>query len=58
MSVIDFLNIPAVSSPRLSPNGKQIVYTLSESDWDANKQVEHLWIENLEKGTSDQFKND
>lgn len=43
MSIVDFLNIPGVSNPQLSPNGSDIIYVLSESDWEANKQVGHLW---------------
>lgn len=46
MSIVDFLNIPGVSSPRLSPDGKKILYILSESDWKANKQISHLWLVN------------
>ncbi len=46
MSVLDFLNIPAVSSPRLSPDGTKLIYILSESDWKANKQISHIWLVN------------
>ncbi|MDH4057154.1 MAG: hypothetical protein OEU76_00250, partial [Cyclobacteriaceae bacterium] len=42
MSVIDFLNIPGVSNPQLSPGGKQFTYELSESDWKKNKQIKHI----------------
>ena len=42
MSIIDFLNIPGISSVSLSPNGKKIVYILSESDWKENKQIPNL----------------
>jgi dipeptidyl aminopeptidase/acylaminoacyl peptidase len=44
MSIVDFLNIPGVSSPRLSPDGKKVLYILSESDWKANKQTSHIWL--------------
>ena len=52
MSIIDFLNIPGISSVSLSPNGKKIVYTLSESDWKKNKQIPHLWLADLSTGIS------
>ena len=42
MSIIDFLNIPGISSVSLSPNGNKIVYILSESDWKENKQIPNL----------------
>jgi len=48
MSVIDFLNIPGVSIPQLSPNGNEILYVFSESDWEANKQVGHIWRVNTD----------
>ncbi len=47
MSIIDFLNIPGVSSPALAPDGTELVYLFSESDWEANRQVPHLWRVNL-----------
>lgn len=43
MSVIDFLNIPAITNPQLSPKGTQFTYELSESDWKKNKQIRHIW---------------
>ena len=52
MSIIDFLNIPCISSVSLSPNGKKIVYTLSESDWKKNKQIPNLWLADLNTGIS------
>ena len=44
MSVVDFLNIPGVSNPQLSPDGTKLIYILLESDWKANKQISHLWL--------------
>jgi dipeptidyl aminopeptidase/acylaminoacyl peptidase len=52
MSVIDFLNVPGISSPQLSPNGSELIYILAESDWEANKQIGHLWRINID-GTDD-----
>ena len=57
MSVIDFLNIPVVGSPALSPRGNQFVYVLSESDWKKNKQVGHLWRSDLPGGNLIQLTN-
>ena len=52
MSIIDFLNIPGISSVSLSPNGNKIVYILSESDWKENKQIPNLWLTDLNSGIS------
>lgn len=43
MTIIDFLNIPGVSNPALSPKGNQFTYELAESDWKKNKQIKHIW---------------
>lgn len=43
MSVVDFLNVPGLSSPQLSPDGKELIYIYSESNWDENKQIGHVW---------------
>ncbi len=43
MSVVDFLNIPGVSSLQLSPDGKEVLYVFSESDWEENRQIGHVW---------------
>ncbi len=55
MSIVDFLNIPGVSSIRLSPDGKDIVYVLSESDWEANRQIGHLWRVGIDGSDSRQI---
>jgi len=43
MSIVDFLNIPGISNPQLSPDGEEAIYVLANSDWKANKQVGHIW---------------
>lgn len=43
MTIIDFLNVPALSNPSLSPKGSQFTYELAESDWKKNKQIKHIW---------------
>jgi dipeptidyl aminopeptidase/acylaminoacyl peptidase len=46
MTLVDVLNVPLVSDPQLSPNGRQILYVLAESNWKANKRVPHIWMIN------------
>jgi len=43
MNFIDMLNIPSVSSVNLSNDGKMVVYVLSETDWNKNRQISHIW---------------
>ena len=46
MSIVDFLNIPGVSDPQLSPDGIKMIYILSESNWKSNRQISHIWLVN------------
>lgn len=50
MSIIDFLNIPSLSDPQLSPDGNQLLYVLHESNWKENHQVGHIWRKNINNG--------
>ena len=43
MSIVDLINVSSIGSPRLSPNGNFILYTLSEANWDENKRISHIW---------------
>ena len=57
MRIIDFLNVPSVSRPSISPDGQQVVYVLSESDWNANRQISHIWRVNMDGTNAIQFTN-
>ena len=50
MSVVELLNVPQLSDPRLSPDGTAVVFTLTESDWEANERVGHIWRQSLGGG--------
>ena len=50
MSIVDMLNVPQLSAPRMSPDGQSLVFELAEADWKKNKQVTHLW---LQRGDAD-----
>src|SRR5713226_4095729 len=43
MTLVDVLNVPQLSDPQLSPDGRQILYVLAESNWKANKRISHIW---------------
>lgn len=43
MSLVDILNIPKLSSVKISPDGNSILYLLAESDWKKNKQISHIY---------------
>ncbi len=48
MTLVDMLEVPVVGDPRLSPDGKQVVFTISKADWKANTRVSHLWRVNAD----------
>src|SRR5438128_1049460 len=39
LTLIDLLNVPRLTEPQLSPDGRQVIYQLAEADWKANKRV-------------------
>ena len=43
MSIVDLISVPVVSTPQLSPDGRQVVYVQGDADWAANKRISHLW---------------
>ena len=43
MTVIDLLNVPNLGGPQLSPDGSQVVFTLSTADWKVDKRISHIW---------------
>jgi len=47
-SVQDLVRLERVSDPQLSPDGRFVVYQVRETDYDANKGVNGLWLLALE----------
>ena len=43
MTLVDLLDVPRLSDPRVSPDGGQLVYVRSDADWDENRRIGHLW---------------
>ena len=43
MTLVDLLNVPRLSDPQLSPDGRQILYVLAEADWESNDRITHIW---------------
>ncbi len=39
-----------VSDPRLSPDGRQVLYSVRTTDWDGNRGVNALWVVDVEGG--------
>ena len=43
MTLIDVINVPQVSDPQLSPDGKQVLFVKSEADWKLDRRIGHIW---------------
>jgi dipeptidyl aminopeptidase/acylaminoacyl peptidase len=49
-SVRDMVAMERLSDPRLSPDGRSIVYSQRRYDWDANATSIHLWVVSVDGG--------
>jgi len=49
------LEMRTVSSPRISPDGRHVVYEQSRTDWDANAFETDLWLADTTTGESHQL---
>ena len=50
MTLVDLLEVPRLSDPQLSPDGRQVLYVLAEADWEANRAVSHIWRADVDGG--------
>ena len=48
--IVDLINVPSISSPRLSPDGTRVLYVRSDADWEKNRTVGHIWLATLGDG--------
>ena len=55
MTLVDLLEVPRLSDPRLSPDGRQVLYVLAEADWEANRAISHIWRADADGGNTVQL---
>ncbi len=48
MKLLDLLEVPSLGDPRLSPDGRQLLYVLSAADWRADRRTGHIWRANVD----------
>ena len=48
MTLVDALEVPRLSDAQLSPDGRQVLYVLSEADWEVNRRIGHIWRVNAD----------
>jgi Tol biopolymer transport system component len=47
-SIDDAIELASVISPRISPDGSKVLYTLSKLDWKENERDSRIWIANAD----------
>lgn len=50
LSLRDLAMMERVSEPRVSPDGRQVLYAVRTTDWDGNKGVSSLWLADVAGG--------
>ena len=43
MTLVDVMNVPQVSDPQVSSNGRELAFVQSEPNWKANRRIGHIW---------------
>src|SRR5512135_3772541 len=51
----DFIGLPVVSDPQLSPDGKWVVYTVTTPSLKDNRGVARLWLADVATGQTRQI---
>src|SRR5258708_1752870 len=49
-TIDDLLNVKSLGGAQISPDGKWVAYTVSESDFKQNAYVTHVWLVNAQTG--------
>ncbi len=42
MTIVELIDVPSLGSPRLSPDGSQILFTRTDTDWKKNGRTTHI----------------
>ena len=42
MTIVELIDVPQVGNPRLSPDGTELLYTRSDTDWKKNGRTTHI----------------
>src|SRR5438477_2757016 len=55
MTIEDYLALPSVADPRLSPDGKWVAYTVTHYSLKENRGTTRIWLADVASGTSRQL---
>lgn len=54
-TIDQLLSVKSVSRPRISPDGRFVVFDKAETDWKENAYVTHLWLTDTQSGRTFQL---
>jgi dipeptidyl aminopeptidase/acylaminoacyl peptidase len=57
MTIVDLINVPGLGDPQISPDGAQLLFVQTDTDWDANGTVSHVGRANLDGTGAAQLTN-
>lgn len=43
-SIDDLINLKRVGSPSISPDGRQVAFTIRETNWEENAYETEIWV--------------
>jgi len=50
MTLVEVAQVPRILDVQLAPDGRSVLYMLNRADWKANRQVPHLWKQEIGGG--------
>ena len=56
-SIDDLINLKRVGSPAIAPDGRQVAFTIRETNWDENAYETEIWVGDAATGQSRQVTN-
>jgi dipeptidyl aminopeptidase/acylaminoacyl peptidase len=48
LTFVDTIEMPVISDPQLSPDGKQVLFVMDKPDWKANRRISHIYRVNAD----------
>ncbi|HKE59893.1 MAG TPA: DPP IV N-terminal domain-containing protein, partial [Pyrinomonadaceae bacterium] len=56
-SVEDLMKVRRVGDPQISPDGRQVAFTIGDVNLDANRVVTHIYLTSIDGGETKQLTN-
>jgi len=50
LGIVDLLSVPRLADPRVSPDGRDVLFTRSDADWKSGTRITHVWRARVDGG--------